>query len=313
MSLLNFREISSANNSDGNQDSFELFAREFFERLGFKIAVNPDRGQDGGRDIIIIEKRDGILNNSEVKWLVSCKHKAHSGKSVIVSDEEDISDRVRAHGCDGFIGFYSTVTSSGLNTKLGKLNEFEVQIFDHERIERVLLNNEALKQLIRRFFPISYNKINIKSPSNLFTEYMPLKCTSCGKDLLYKDISDKYGGVVVFVEEKNNLEESNVNKKIVDIYYACKGTCDKNLAHYYFSLGYTNGWNDISDLIIPYKFLQFCVGVINGMRNGKQSYTDEAFEKLKHFIIAISQIVMKNQSEEDVKRIIDLQSIPKGL
>ncbi|WP_270215441.1 hypothetical protein [Clostridium butyricum] len=52
MALLNFKEIPAANITNGSQDSFELFAREFFIFLGFNIIEDPDRGQDGGRDLI---------------------------------------------------------------------------------------------------------------------------------------------------------------------------------------------------------------------------------------------------------------------
>lgn len=91
--------------------------------------------------------------------------------------------------------------------------------------------------------------------------------------------------------------------KYIDVYCACKGMCDRNLESYYSSKGYTSGWNDISDLIIPYQFLAFYMGVINRIRDGKDIYTDVAFEKLKDFMIQISQIAMKNQSKFDVDRI----------
>ena len=37
MALLNFREIPQANVGGGLQDEFELFTRDFFETLGFRI------------------------------------------------------------------------------------------------------------------------------------------------------------------------------------------------------------------------------------------------------------------------------------
>lgn len=314
MSLIDFKEIPKANSNEGQQDTFELFAREFLCALGFRIQIDPDRGQDGGRDLIVIEKRTGILNNSDIRWLVSCKHKAHSASSVLNSDEEDVSDRIRSHRCHGFIGFYSTIISSPLNKKLEKLREdFEIQIFDHEKIERVLINNEIMKSLIKRFFPKSFNNINLKVPSNLLSQYMPLKCDVCGKDLLHADLLDDYSGVVVFVEDTDYREQNNLKNKYVDIYFACKGSCDETLEDYHFSKGHSNGWNDISDLIIPYKFLQFYMAILNRIRAGEDIYTDATYEKLKHFLIAISQIVMKNQSEHDLQRIRMLQSIPEGL
>ena len=202
MALIDFKEIPKANIADGKQDIFELFAREFFTALGFSIVEDPDRGQDGGRDIIISESRTGIINDTEIRWLVSCKHKIHSGLSVNASDGEDISDRIQAHHCDGFIGFYSTIVSSPLNRKLEALKDkYEIQIFDREKIERILLENREANKLIRRFFPKSYSEIDLKSPSNLLSKYAPLRCKVCGKDLLHRDILDKYKGIVVFVQD----------------------------------------------------------------------------------------------------------------
>ena len=34
----------------------DLFAREFLSALGLSIVEDPDRGQDGGRDLIVSEK-----------------------------------------------------------------------------------------------------------------------------------------------------------------------------------------------------------------------------------------------------------------
>jgi hypothetical protein len=64
MALIDFKEIPKANGGCGSQDAFELFARDFFETLEFQIEEDPDRGADGGRDLIIIEKRTGTLGDT---------------------------------------------------------------------------------------------------------------------------------------------------------------------------------------------------------------------------------------------------------
>src|SRR3972149_1526333 len=106
MPIIDFCEIPLGNKSTGMQDTFELFARDFLEYMGYIIVQGPDRGADGGKDIIVKEIRKGIGGESEIKWLVSCKHKAHSGRSVGTADEIDIPGRVASNGCQGFIGFY---------------------------------------------------------------------------------------------------------------------------------------------------------------------------------------------------------------
>ncbi|MFR4062227.1 MAG: restriction endonuclease [Mediterraneibacter faecis] len=314
MSVINFKEIPQANKADGKQDSFELFAREFLHAIGLIINEDPDRGQDGGRDLIVIEKLSGILGDSEIRWLVSCKHKVHSGSSVGVNDEEDISDRVQVNNCDGFIAFYSTIPSSGLARKFQSLRDrFKVEIFDSEKIERILLENEAAYKLIKRFFPESYEKIELKSPSNILSKYMPLRCNICGKDLLQRDILDKYEGVIVFVKDIDFYKTHNGTNRITEVYCACKGICDRKQEIIQRPYNFVTGWEDISDLVIPTQFLKFLIGLLNRIRNNDDIYEDEAFSELKRIIISLSQITMKKQTEKDIERVNLLSELPDGL
>jgi hypothetical protein len=312
MALIDFKEIPEAHIATGHQDSFELFAKEFFKALGFSIISSPDRGPDDGQDLIIIEHSKGALVDVEIRWLVSCKHKAHSGSSVSKDVELDIYDRVMQHKCDGFIAFYSTLPSSSLNRKFQSLKEkIKVTIFDSERIEEMLMSNVYAYALIKRFFPESFKSIDNKTPSNIYDEYSPLICAKCGKDLLNRDIIENNKAVFVLVEDRNfSLRNDYRKTKYVDAYCACKGICDRLLEQHFYSLGYGNGWNDISDLAIPYYFLKFQFSILNRIRNGQDEYTDEAYEKLKDFILTMAQIVMKNQTDEDKKRIKQLQEIP---
>jgi len=160
MSLVDFKEIPLANTGSGEQDTFELFARDFFETLGYLIDENPSRGADGGKDIILIEPLSGIFSHAEKRWLVSCKHFAHSGKSVAKKHETDIRDRVEFHKCTGFIGFYSTLPASGLANTINAIKgEISVQIFDRAKIEDFLVNKPRLRLVLQRYFPKSYKSI----------------------------------------------------------------------------------------------------------------------------------------------------------
>lgn len=314
MAIIDFKEIPKANVANGNQDVFELFASEFFHALGFFVLEDPDRGQDGGRDIIISEKRTGIINDTEIRWLVSCKHKIHSGSAVNVSDEEDISDRIQFHRCDGFIGFYSTVVSSPLNRKFEALKDkYQIEIFDREKIERILLENRAVNKLIRRFFPLSYNEIELKSPSNLLSKYEPLRCKVCGKDLLHRDMLDKYEGIVVFVQDMDYYRCNAGKNKYTEVYCVCKGICDRKMEAIARSYGNITGWNDISDLVIPIQFLKFVIAIMNRIREYEDVYTDETYGDLKNIIISLAQITMKGQSEKDINRVKSLLELPDGL
>lgn len=308
MAILDFKEIPAANTANGDQDSFELFAREFLKAKGFSIIENPDRGQDDGRDIIVSEDRLGIIGRTQIRWLVSCKHKAHSGSAVNASDEEDIHDRVQSHRCQGFMGVYSTVVSSPLSRKLKALEEkCEVKIWDQESIEDALLNDKAANKLIRRFFP-EYYRIH-KLPSNLLEAYSPLKCRECGRDLLQRDVLDNQLGIVVFVRDRNHFS-TNGSQKYTDIYCCCKGKCDRKLESRIRSEGFSTGWDDISDLVIPTRFIEFLMSVLNRIYRDADSFTEEAFDKLKDVIIALSQMVVRYQTEEDIQRIRELSMLP---
>ncbi|EMI55090.1 type I restriction endonuclease subunit R [Rhodopirellula sallentina] len=157
MPALDFKEIAQANKADGDQDQFEFFARDFLKHLGYEIIIEPSRGPDDGRDLVVEETRTGVGGKTQVRWLVSCKHNAHSKNqaAVGVDDEVDIEGRVRQHQCQGFIAFYSTLPSSGLMRKLESL-ECELQVFDREKIESSLLGDEnGGLTLVERYFPLS--------------------------------------------------------------------------------------------------------------------------------------------------------------
>lgn len=157
--IINFKEIPKANKGSGEQDRFEQFACDFLETIGFKIIRRPDRGPDGKKDLIVSETRKGVGGETNVKWLVSCKHNAHSGASVKDIDEEDIQDRVTKHKCQGFIGFYSTLPSSSLSDKLFALTDkIECTTYDSTRIEKELLRSNQKDRILASYFPLSHDK-----------------------------------------------------------------------------------------------------------------------------------------------------------
>ena len=157
MSALDFTEVPPAGSGPG-RDQFELFAGEFLVKEGFRIVEGVDRGPDDGRDLIVEETRSGPGGTTVVRWLVSCKHKAHSGASVTHTDEANIRDRIDLHKCTGLIAFYSTVPSSGLATQLKGLQpKYALLIYDPALIERKLLDNPAFRVLAARYFPTSFN------------------------------------------------------------------------------------------------------------------------------------------------------------
>ena len=163
--LIDLREIPEAHRGE-EKDTFELFAREFLEAIGLSCVAGPDRGPDGGRDLLVEENRIGPLGTSTIRWLVSCKHKAHSDSSVGANDEEDPIGRMDAHRASGFICFYSTIPSSSLATKLSIVTDRkrELSVFDRGRIAKYFVEDDRLAGVLESYLPESASRL-AESPS----------------------------------------------------------------------------------------------------------------------------------------------------
>lgn len=317
MPIVDFKEVPEAHVASGNQDSFELFCQEFLKFLGLQIVSMPDRGADGGKDLICIEKRKGAFGTDEIRWLVSCKHKAHSGNSVTPSDEDNIWDRVMQHSAQGFIGFYSTVVSAGLNDRLKSYTDrIGIKIFNAEEIEDQLLSSPNGQALFKRFFPRSYeqwNRNNVK-PARLYERYEPLICNHCGKDILAEETIEETGSLIGFVRDYKFSREREYHKeKFVDIYFACKGRCDDILDSYYSTQGFITDWKDVSDLKIPVEYMRWIMAYMNNLREGTMEFEDLAFEKVKSAIMSIGQYVMRDLADDEWQREETLNMLPEWL
>lgn len=302
--LLNFKEIPQANKTNGLQDTFELFARDFLEGMGYNVLQSPHRGADFGKDLLVKEIRTGIGGLTHKKWLVSCKHYATSGKSVTQDDEPDILDRVNVHECDGFIGFYSTLPSSSLSNKLEKLkNKIETQIYDREKIEKRLLESIDGNKLSERYFPISYTNFKRENPSlpKLYSDQSSIHCDNCGKDLL--NSKTPISGIFVELVDSDNLSHTK------DVYFSCKGNCDsilrsknqkKNL--------YDKGWDELNDLKIPQIFFQKINFIMNRMRDG-QIYDKAAFKRFQYMFINCLPHISRELTQKEKQRVGKLVQI----
>ncbi len=297
---IDFKEIPSSRGGSVAPDMFEMFARDYLQAIGFEIVDGPDRGADGGRDLIAIEKRTGIVGVTQFKWLVSCKHYAHSNKAVGADDEVNIVDRINQFSCNGFLGFYSTIPSTGLTNRLNAIN-YEHQILDGGLIAKGLLENGNAYRLIRRFFPESWNKIDAANnePSNLLKQYVPLKCDVCGQDLLL----NPENGIVALCLDRNNLS------LVRDAYCACRGICDAKLESYNNQFGITN-WHDMSDLVIPRYYLGEVLGIADRLQNGSRLFNEDAYKKVRHIFVLLSQRVMRKHTGSEEKRMETLDMVP---
>lgn len=308
MPSVDFKEIPEANQGSGLQDTFELFARDFLMTLGFEVEEGPDRGADNGRDLIVLERRKGVAGETLVRWLVSCKHYAHSGRSVTAADESDLNDRLVIHNCSGFIGIYSTLPASSLSNKIQNLEE--KIIVDRERIESNLLKTPEGLLLFKRYFPLSFTAWSDDNPEpvKLLEDQTGLYCLLCEKSLLAPP-----NGIIVVWKSKH--EDSWYNAKREVIYWCCKGKCDRILKEHHRRPKWVDGWEDIQDLVIPTVYLKWVVGLANQLRNGV-IYNDEAYDSMKEFLIEIFPYVARQLSlreRERIERLIGIPSFIGGL
>jgi hypothetical protein len=297
--MLDYREIPE----DG--EVWEQFAQDFFMSMGLAIESPPDRGADGGKDILMLETLNGPTQSTQFRWLVSCKHTAHSGVAISeITHEKNILERVKSFRADGFIGFYSTLPTAGLNTRLRNLTDSQ-QIQNYRIFSGKLIENELLtigrSWIIRRYLPNSYKVVR---PIHLvLDEYIPLKCRCCDKNLLVSLFTEHNTSLISFVYQYRREESNN---HYIDVYWACKGECDRILQDQVLGRhDATTSWKDISDIAMPNEFLLWLYAILNKMRDG-ETYSDKAFANLKDFIGAISQKVFREVTDQERKRLREM-------
>lgn len=301
---LDFKEIPQANIGSGLQDTFELFTRDFLQYLGYRIVSNPDRGADGKKDLIVDEVIQGITSEYTIRWLVSCKHYAHSGAAVKDIDEPNIIERLKQHKCDGFMGVYSTLSANSLK---GLLTGIENNtIFDHELIEGLLLRDAEGQHLAARYFPKSYASYRIENPvpANLFSDVTSIHCEVCGADLLAGKKQGVYITLTPFMEDDDNKNVLHKYNVIKEIHFACKGDCDHNLREKWHRK-YIDHWEDVDDLKNPTLWIRLLMAFINGIYEDND-LSFEAFKVMKHMFLCSYPYVARNMTTKEKEHIRNL-------
>lgn len=169
--MLDFKELPK----DGND--FELLIRELLFKMGYRVYWSG-KGPDGGKDLICIEEFDSNIMPSERKWLIQCKHTAHSEKAVGIGDLDDIIDSCVQHDATAYLLVCSTYPSSTVVNRLEgitKSSKFEATYWDSVTLERMLKTPQTWP-IAQRFFPISANSENwqvyaTESPNHWLVNY----------------------------------------------------------------------------------------------------------------------------------------------
>jgi hypothetical protein len=169
--MLDFKELPT----DGI--AFEQLIRELLIRSGFEVHWTGV-GPDGGRDLVVTEKVSGQLAPFQRKWLVSCKHHAHSENSVGLDDIRDIVDACAAVDAEGFLLACSTQPSSSVVRRLEEIQANRTLLtkyWDAVEIEK-RLDTPVTFPLISLFFPVGatarpWRIYNTESPSYWAANY----------------------------------------------------------------------------------------------------------------------------------------------
>ena len=174
---VDFSEINSG-------DDFENFTKLFLQRLGLRIIVSPAVGSDGGRDLIVEESSQ--FGQVGLRWLVSCKHFAKTGRAVGNSDDEANINRLREFNCNAFMFFYSTGYTENLRASVERVCEYEkcgFRFFNGYEIGNILISSPIFYPLMQQFLPQTYN--NLIGPLNFSEKCCEVNDDSEGSYLFY--------------------------------------------------------------------------------------------------------------------------------
>lgn len=150
VSLVDFTEIE-------NGHEFEEFANLFLQRLGLQVITKSAIGPDGGRDLICEERNQ--FGGPGIRWLVSCKHFAKSGRPVGQRDDEANINKLTEFQCHGFIFFYSTPRTQSLANSVERICNIahvSSQFFGPMEIAQRMIYSPAFYPILLQFFPRSH-------------------------------------------------------------------------------------------------------------------------------------------------------------
>lgn len=143
---------------------FEQLLREVLVREGFEVHWTGV-GNDGGRDLIFLERAKGHLSTFEKRWIVSCKHSSIGktiGQDNIVFSS--LMDACKSVDATGILLAVSTQLSSSVLKRIEDFNknhDIDIRYWDGIEIENKL-NKPHCYSLIHTFFPESSKKIGWK-------------------------------------------------------------------------------------------------------------------------------------------------------
>jgi Restriction endonuclease len=137
---------------DGRE--LEQLTRDLLSALGYRSAWSG-QGPDGGRDLTAEEPGTPDFGGFTRKWLVSCKHRAVSGRAVSYGDVGDVPGRLAQYGCQGFLLVCTTHPSAGLIEAFQGWKDNTAYVFHYwdEPTLRLLLRRPEATPVRSMYFP----------------------------------------------------------------------------------------------------------------------------------------------------------------
>lgn len=154
-------------------EEWEKFSMYVLQSNGYYIISMPAYGIDGGKDLLV--------EKNNYRYLVSCKHFINSGKHVGQDDEQNIVDRLVQHNVNGFIGFYSTGITTGLQNRLDGICENKQYTYEIFETHNIITIMQSMDTKILQSFGLYLYKYYMNVSEE---EYETLECVCCGKDIL---------------------------------------------------------------------------------------------------------------------------------
>ncbi|MCT8467813.1 restriction endonuclease [Chromohalobacter canadensis] len=300
-SLFDFKEISQGNVADGNQDHFELFAQDLLKAKGFYVERSVTRGRDGKKDMIVSEVMKGAVGEKKVFALVSCKHNAHSGKSVNDVIFDNVNSVLQQYDCEVFIGFYSTVVSSGVEEELQRHKDSRASslkgyhIVDRSVIVEWLVETAETLNVFKRHMPVSYRRyISSDSFSGVYSEVPTAACHYCGVDVF-----DGFDGNVHTIREVKYQGFSDcveVNK-IRDVYFTCSEHADIRKCDYsqnFQGSCIVHDKSKVLSCVSPLGYIKKLMDDVRLIRSGYYSFDDDSFRKWSNLQRALFYFVSRS-------------------
>jgi hypothetical protein len=120
------------------------------------------RGQDGGLDLSVTTMVRDCIAPRLIRWVVQCKHKASSGRSVAPGDfakEFSFPEVLLHHNANSYLLVCSTRPSAKLKEHFDRLtnesNSHQYIVWDYAQLCEVILPHEGL---MKQFFPHEYER-----------------------------------------------------------------------------------------------------------------------------------------------------------